>query len=194
MADKEKISNFTVFSNEELVSLIRKGYSKAFDELANRFSGTVSVLAKNYYSQSLTHEDWFQEGMTGFILAVRTFDENKEASFSTYASVCITNKLRSVWKKAKNSPDLSLSDSVILDDTQLPSEKSPEEDYIEHESYRFLTENFFSKLSETEKKVIICYLANFSYSETAEKLNMTEKSVDNALCRAKAKIKKAVKK
>lgn len=194
MSDKEKISNFTVFSDEELISLIRNGSGKAFDELADRFRKTVSSLARNYYSESLTQEDWFQEGMIGFILAVRTFDETKDVAFSTYASVCISNKLRSAWKKANSSSNAPLNDSIILDDSCIPPEKSPEENYIESESYRFFTENFFNELSETEKKVITCYLAGFSYSETANTLDMTEKAVDNALCRAKTKLKKAVKK
>lgn len=193
MADREKISNFTVFSDEDLIALIRNGSARAFDELAGRFRKTVSALSGSYYSESLTKDDWFQEGMIGFILAVRTFDESKKASFATYASVCISNKLRSAWKKANSSGNTPLNDSIIFDDSTVPPERSPEEDYIETESYRFFTESFLSELSETEKKVITCYLAGYSYSETAKKLNMTEKSVDNALCRVKAKLKKALK-
>lgn len=191
MSDKEKISNFTAFSDEELVSFIRNGSEKAFDELAGRFRKTVSALSMNYYSESLTGDDWFQEGMIGFILAVRTFDESKATAFSTYASVCISNKLRSAWKRANSSGNAPLNDSLILDDTCVPPEKSPEENYIESESYRFFAESLLNNLSETEKKVMTCYLSGFSYSETASKLGMSEKSVDNALCRAKAKLKKA---
>ena len=193
MTDKEKISNFTVFSDEELIRLIRNGFSAAFDELAGRFRKSVSVLSGSYYSESLTKDDWFQEGMIGFILAVRTFDESKKVSFSTYASVCISNKLRSAWKKANSSANTPLNDSIVFDDSTVPPEKSPEENYIETENYRFFTESFLNELSETEKKVISYYLAGYSYAEVAKKLGMTEKSVDNALYRVKSKLKKALK-
>ena len=194
MSDKEKIENFTFFSDEELVSFIRSGSAKAFDELAGRYIKTTSFLSKSYHSEALTPDDWLQEGMIGFILAVRTFDATKKASFSTYASVCISNKLRSAWKKANSSGNAPLNDSLILDDSSVPPVQSPEENYIESETYSFFTENLLQKLSETEKQVISCYLAGFTYSETAKRLRMTEKAVDNALCRAKAKLKKALKK
>ena len=193
MTDKEKISNFKVFSDEELISLIRNGCNDAFDELACRFRKTVSALSANFYSEALTKDDWFQEGMIGFILAVRTFDESKKVSFATHASVCISNKLKSAWKKANSRANTPLNDSIEFDDSTLPPEKSPEENYIETENYRFFTESFMNELSETEKKVISYYLAGFSYAEVAEKLSMTEKAVDNALYRVKTKLKKALK-
>ena len=56
MSAEEKISNFTVFSDEELIMLIRTGSDKAFDELANRFSKTVSLLAKNYYLRKIDNK------------------------------------------------------------------------------------------------------------------------------------------
>ena len=193
MSDKEKISNFTSFSDEELISFIRSGSEKAFDELAGRYIRTTSFLAKSYHSESLTHDDWLQEGMIGFILAVRTFDAEKETSFSTYASVCISNKLRSAWKKANNSGNALLNDSLIFDDAVVPPVRSTEENYIESETSGFFSDNLLKNLSETEKNVISFYLAGFSYSETAKKLSMTEKAVDNALCRAKTKLRKALK-
>lgn len=194
MSDKEKISNFTFFSDEELVSFIRSGSAKAFDELAGRYIKTTSFLARSYHSEALTRDDWLQEGMIGFILAVRTFDTTKETSFSTYASVCISNRLRSAWKKANSSGNAPLNDSLIFDDSFLPPAQSPEENYIESETYSFFTDDLLKKLSDTEKKVISCYLAGFTYSETAKRLCMTEKAVDNALCRVKTKLKKALKK
>lgn len=194
MSDKEIIDNFTFFSDEELVSFIRSGSAKAFDELAGRYINTTSFLARSYHSDALTPDDWLQEGMIGFILAVRTFDAEKKASFSTYASVCISNRLRSVWKKANSAGNAPLNDSLILDDSSVPPARSPEENYIESESYSFFTENLLQKLSPSEKQVISCYLAGFTYSETAKRLRMTEKAVDNALCRAKTKLKKALKK
>ena len=189
MSDTEKAIIFSSFSDEELVSFIRDGHEKAFDELAGRYIKTVSFLSGKYFSAELTHDDWFQEGMIGFILAVRTFDRSKDVSFATYASVCISNKLRTVWKKANRIVDTVLD----LSDTFDSPIQSTEENYIESENYMFFTEKLLSTLSETEKKVISYYLAGFSYSETAKETGLTEKSVDNALFRAKAKLKKALK-
>ena len=188
MSDTEKTVNFPSFSDEELVSAIRIGESAAFDELAKRYIKTVSFLSGKYFSDNMTHDDWFQEGMIGFIFAVRTFDSKKGVSFSTYASVCISNKLRTVWKKANRIVD-TVSD---LSDTFDSPTQSTEENYIESENYISFTERLAENLSDTEKKVISYYLAGFSYSETSKATGLTEKSVDNALFRAKTKLKKAL--
>ncbi|MBR3588547.1 MAG: sigma-70 family RNA polymerase sigma factor, partial [Clostridia bacterium] len=143
------------------------------------------------YVVALTKEDWIQEGMIGLLLAVRTFNKEKSCSFSTYASVCIANRLRSVCKKALGNKNEPLNNSLLLDDTVVPPAVSTEDDYIENEEYTFFTEKYVSVLSTVEKSVVEYYIAGFSYSEIADKLAMTEKSVDNALFRAKTKLKKA---
>lgn len=194
MSDTDKTKDFASLTDEELVSRIRSGASKAFDELAARYGKSVSALSGKYFSEALTDDDWFQEGMIGFLFAVRSFDASKNVSFSTYANVCISNRLRSAWKKANSNANAPLNESIELDESFIPPVVSTEENYIENESHRSLADGFTASLSESEKKVISCYIAGYSYSETAKQLDMTEKSVDNALCRAKAKLKKALKK
>ncbi len=190
MSETEKTPVTHEYTDDELISLIRKGSDKAFNLLIFRYTGMVSLLSKKYFSPSLTADDWFQEGMIGFLDAVRTYSCDAGASFNTYAGVCIRNRLNSSLKKAMNSAAEHPADSVsIIDDPTLPV-FSPEDDYIENENYRLFTENAFKHLSETEQKVTGYYIAGFSYSETAKKLGISEKSVDNALCRAKAKLKK----
>jgi len=45
------------------------------------------------------------------------------------------------------------------------------------------------KLSALEEKVLRLYLAGYSYSQIADAVNSSEKTVDNALCRAKNKLR-----
>ena len=51
-----------------------------------------------------------------------------------------------------------------------------------------------NELSGFEKQVLELYLTGMSYTEIAKLLGKDEKSTDNALSRAKSKIKKAIKK
>lgn len=189
MSEAENSPVTNEYTDVELINLTRQGSDKAFNMLIFRYTGMVSLLSKKYFSPSLTPDDWFQEGMIGFLDAVRTYDSNGSASFATYATVCIRNRLNSSLRKVRNSANETPSDVVPLKENILPVD-SPENDYIENENYRLFTESAFKLLSDTEQKVIGYYLAGFSYAETAEKLGISEKSVDNALCRAKAKLKK----
>lgn len=194
MINGESIAGYNNFSDETLISLLRNGNNKAFDVLAERYGTVVKKSACSYYADALTSEDWFQEGMIGFFRAVKTFDSDRQASFATYASVCIRSRLNSVWRSSNSSRNAPLNESVELNDDSLPSVSSPEDDYINNEQYRFVVNDFFEQLSATERDVLICYLSGFSYGETAEKLDINEKSVDNALCRVRTKLKKAFQK
>lgn len=177
-------------NDNELIAMIRESSAHAFNALVRRYSKAVSAASRRYFSDALTDDDWFQEGMLGLLYAVHSFDENMNASFSTYASVCIRNRLNSVWKKANNKKNAPLNESLSFDDAAVPSVESPEEDYIKNEDLSLFSEGFTRLLSKTERRAMSYYLAGYSYDETADKLGITKKSVDNALSRAKRKLKR----
>lgn len=191
MAKENSMPDYSAMTSEELVAEIKSGNDRAFNILAERFSQTVMALSAKYFSVSLTRDDWFQEGMIGLLSAVRSYNPEKGASFATYASVCITNRLKSVCRRVAGNANAPLDESLEFTDSVVPPAVSVEESYISNEYRRFISENFFSVLSETERNVIGFYIAGFSYREIADRLGMTKKSVDSAICRAKAKLKKA---
>lgn len=77
-------------SDEQLV-LNAQSDKTAIGELIARYICTVEFLAKKYGTE--VHEDLVQEGLMGLLGAVRTYREDKNAKFSTYATKCI--KIRS---------------------------------------------------------------------------------------------------
>lgn len=178
-------------TDDALVADVREGDEKAFNELIHRYTPTVSSLSHSYFSDALTPDDWFQEGMLGLFFAVFSFREDSGATFASFASVCVRNRLNSAWKNANSKKNEPLNRSLSLDDSHVPAVSSAEEAYIESEQSRFLTEDFLQELSPAEQRVFRCYLSGYSYAETADKLDISEKAVDNALCRVKAKLKKA---
>lgn len=46
-------------------------------------------------------EDLFQEGMMGLLSAVRSFERGRDASFRTYAEICIRRRLYSAIRRPK---------------------------------------------------------------------------------------------
>ena len=77
-------------SDEQLV-LNAQSDKTAIGELIARYICTVEFLAKKYGAE--VHEDLVQEGLMGLLGAVRTYREDKNAKFSTYATKCIKNKI-----------------------------------------------------------------------------------------------------
>ena len=65
---------------------------------------------------------------------------------------------------------------------------SPEQLMIEHESKEEFFKRLQQKLSPMEKKVLYLYLEGNSYTQIAELMEKTPKSIDNSLQRIRAKI------
>lgn len=113
-------------NDEELAELIRSGNEQAMAVLISRMMFTVEQRAAFYSSgkDSSDFEDLVQEGLTGLLAAIHSFRPDGGASFRTYASVCINNKILSAVKSACRQKNFPLSDYVSLQDRQeLPVER-----------------------------------------------------------------------
>ena len=64
----------------------------------------VAHVVKKYYSLPGDAEDLISIGTIGLIKAVNSFDNTKQARFSTYASRCIDNEVRMSFRKQKKAP------------------------------------------------------------------------------------------
>lgn len=187
----KKMPDYSNISDEKLLLQLRKGSDVAFAEIVKRYSATVRYIIQSYHADILTEDDWFQEGMIGFLNAVKSFDENAGVLFSSYASVCIKNRINTVWRRHSRNKNMSSASFDELYENKHPSVCSPEDDYINNEQYLLAVSGFLDKLSNVERDVFLCYISGYGYGEIARRLGINEKSVDNALCRAKAKLKKS---
>lgn len=68
--------------------------------------------------------------------------------------------------------------------------KLPKKIIIEKEDYDFFKETIKLELSKMEYDILQLFLTGASYSDIANNLSITEKSVDNALSRIRKKLKK----
>lgn len=91
--------NPALFSNEELVSLSRAGDADATSALVTRMIPLVRGKASSIHDSEMGSDDLFQEGMVGLLSAIGSFDSTRDASFKTYAGVCIANRITSAVRK-----------------------------------------------------------------------------------------------
>jgi RNA polymerase sporulation-specific sigma factor len=159
----------------------------AVTELVSRYLPTVEIIANKISPAAF--EDLRQEGLMALLKAIQSYRSGLKASFSTYASVCIRNRMLSTLKK--NSLSGAADISEIPDDelSELTSLGVPEDIVIESEETWELSEIVFSVLSETERRVFELYLAGMSYEMIGARLGMKVKAVDNAMQRARHKLK-----
>lgn len=176
-------SDYSSMSDEELVELYKAGNNEALDVLTLRFFNPCSVSNGAGYLDS---EDLSQEGMFGFISAVRSYSFEKGVPFSAYAHICINNRINSAIRKIKN-------DLVTVDESELDSASDFSNDVIvaveDDETLHNVLKHCETCLSDIEKSVVFCRMSGLTYDEIAEKLAVTPKTVDNALHRARNKLK-----
>ncbi len=179
----KKYSDYATFTNEELVQLTQTGDDYAFDVLARRFLNTRYINTTAAY---LDADDFVQEGMFGFLNAVRTYDARKGVPFEAYAFVCMRNSINTAASNA--------SGEIPVDDTAevlqgLESVEDPLRQILTTERLNEVLNACEVSLSEVEKTVVFFKAGGMSYAEIGEKLGMTPKSVDNAVQRARRKLK-----
>lgn len=162
--------------------------------------------SQSMYILGADHEDLLQEGMIGLFKAIRDYDAGRDASFHTFAELCVTRQIYTAVQSAGRKKHSFLNSYVSLYENQerngeeypeLIQElvawntKNPEELMIDQENLESLERMIEQELSSFEKQVLELCLTGMSYTEIARVLGKTDKATDNALQRIKTKIRKA---
>ena len=186
-------------SDEELCLLAASGNRLAEEALVTRYNRLVRTCARPFFLAGGDSEDLTQEGMVGLITAVREYDAGKEASFRTFAEICIRSRLYSVLRASARDKQQPLNQSLSLDDPHFDSDpltsgtsnlaqRNPEDFLIDREHTAALLSGVRKQLSEFEAKILGYYLDGLSCREIAKAVNKPPKSVDNAVQRIRRKV------
>lgn len=178
------------FSDNELVTFINNGKYEYLQLLIARYMPYIINVASQYNVGGFDTEDFIQEGIVAIFSAVKSYDPDK-ASFKTFVYLCINRAMSSALSRvsgaAKHIPDGLISP---IDNIELADLSSPESILIEKENFNDLEHTIKKELSNFEYQVLCEFLNGKSYADIAQTLNVTVKSVDNALRRIRSKIKK----
>ena len=191
-------------TDEELVALAKQFDSAASDELYHRYKNIVRGKARPYFLAGADRDDLIQEGMIGLFKAIRDYNFEKNDSFRPFAEICIVRQILTAIKQATRFKHLPLnkyeslystvydedSEKQLMDVISISSALDPEELYIKQELNRSVEEAVNSSLTPLERAVLECFLDGLSYSEIAQELDHSVKSVDNALQRIRKKLEK----
>ena len=172
-------------------------------ELFTRYKNNINInrISRSFFLVGGDTEDLIQEGMIGLYKAIKYYSEDKNASFSTFANLCIKRQIQTAVKMATSHKNKILSSAIPIaeeetnedDDEHLglviPSTApNPDDTLISQETIHEIKYKIKEKLSNMELKILSEYLAGKSYTEISQKLNLNKKSVDNALSRIKSKL------
>ncbi len=187
-----------------LLDQAKKGNEEAMDLLMQRYTGLVRKNANGLFLIGADRDDLLQEGMIGLFKAVMSFDQNKEASFDTYANICISrqmisaikganrykhkllNEYISIYKREYEEEDMEISEKISDD------QYNPEIIITQRESLDTRKNSISGILSPLERSVFKMLIEGYSNQYMADNLKKDLKSIDNTIQRIKRKVRKVL--
>lgn len=197
------MKQYDSLTDEQLIRKLREGNQEITDYIMNKYKNLVRKKAKAMFLIGGDSDDLIQEGMIGLFKAIRDYNCDKEASFYSFADLCITRQLYSAVQASNRLKHIPLNSYVslyqdinhsteeetpLLEVLQTLTEKSPEEKFIDQENVSNIQDKLEKNLSKFENEVLQLYITGLGYVQIAEILDKPAKSVDNALQRIKNKL------
>lgn len=188
-------------TDEQLAAQAKKDET-ALEYLIEKYKNFVLSKSRPYFLIGADKEDLIQEGMIGLYKAIIDYDKSKNASFRTFANLCVTRQIITAVKTSTRQKHIPLNSYLSLDkpifdeDTDVTVGESmmselyiePEERVILKEDVKSIREAIDTQLTDMEKRALKLYLDGKSYKEISEALGKVPKSIDNALQRVKKKL------
>lgn len=180
---------------------VKNGDSDAFADIAEALKSRIYSLISSFSISANEREDVYQECLIALYDAVIAYDEAGSAGFTSYATVCLRNRIISSVRRLNRKKNLSMTNYIPLDspgeddgagypaDNIYPHTRDPEDQFLEKESYESLLSFADSVLSPLEKQIFDLYILGFSYHEISDALEKPVKAVDNAVYRIRTKLR-----
>ena len=197
-----EIRELQLLPDDKLAALAQSGNLDAEEALLKKYKDAVRIKANMYYMAGADEDDVMQEGMIGLMKAIRQYSPEREASFGTFAGICITRQIISAIRSADRDKHKALNTSVSLsrpletgneevtlaDTLSSGSGESPEEMLIFKDIVYYILHNGDNIFSEFEMNVLSEFIKGNDYEKIADKLGKNVKYVDNAMQRTRKKI------
>ncbi|MFR2197196.1 MAG: RNA polymerase sporulation sigma factor SigH [Clostridia bacterium] len=196
---------YNKMTDENLLQEITQNQNNiALDCLIDRYKDMVGMKANKFFMVGSEKDDMLQEGYIGLYKAVKSYNQEKQNSFKTFAGLCIERQMITAVKNSNRQKHIPLNSSLSLnsgaydenDDTEvmeiLDTRKTGEDplDIITKKEYFTVIEKAIDDSLSDFEKVLVHYKNGESYAEIAEILQSKVKSVDTAIQRIRKKAMK----
>ena len=118
-------------TDEQLIRDFRNGDREIMDHLMMKYKAMVRKKARAMYLFGGENEDLIQEGMIGLFKAVRDYDCGRDASFYTFADLCISRQMYTAVQASKRLKHSPLNSYVSLYERSSEGTDNEEKNLIE---------------------------------------------------------------
>ena len=198
------MADYQEMSDEQLIGQLRSGDSGVMDYILDKYKPLVRKKANAVFLIGGETDDLIQEGMIGLFKAVRDYDGGREASFFSFAELCITRQLYKAVEASNRKKHAPLNTYIsfysetgeeghsLAETLTTGGMGDPEQMIIDQENLKQFWDGLREHLSPMEQQVLDEYLQGNNYQQIAEHMNKPPKTIDNALQRSKTKVRQEV--
>lgn len=181
--NREGLDSLSVCADEELAEKYRTAGPSApyVSELIYRYFPFIKMKAAQMSAGSSACDDFVEEGLLGFMNAVRGYDPEKGESFSAYVHTCVINRMKTAAARLCRQN----AEEIISEEEQGEDRITPENVFMGRE----LMQDISDELTELEYKAFRLYYSGLSGAEIGGVLGIQTKSADNAVQRARRKLR-----
>lgn len=182
---------YSTLSDDVLAEFSKNGDDNAFNELAIRYLNKIRFIARKYSAQGYEQNDFVQEGLMALLYACKTYDAHGGSSFGNFVSLIVERRFISIFRSSQSKkavPDAMLVRIDGIGEELTDYVATPEEQLVYKEQLGQVLKRLNALLSAREYEVLMLFASGLSYSKISQQLNISEKSVDNALQRARRKV------
>lgn len=187
----------------ELLYLVSERSEDAYNEIYKKYHNIIAKEANKYYRYfkhlGIEYDDLYQSGFIGLDNAIRNFSDKEGVLFYSYASLFIKREIQSQITSANRNKHNILNYSISLDkelddDTSLGELISNDDTTVDEKLMSSINRkriiDLKYNLPPLQAAIYELRLNNFSNIEISNLLDISYKSVDNALHSIKKTLKK----
>ena len=184
----------------ELVFLAQEGNEDAVNIIYQKYKPIIVKKSKNAIVFATHHgidiNDIMQEGFIGLDEAIKNFSQDTDASFYTFAMLCIDRQILNYVRKITGGKDKVLNDAITINDSlekTVDDGTNLELSFMGKDNDIYIVNEIRKILTDFERKVFDLRIKGYSFEEIGNELNKDIKSIYNTLQRIRLKIKKNIK-
>lgn len=197
------------YEDSELLNMINESSEEANEILFQKYKYIIDIEVRKYLNMAnhlgYDYNDLYQDALLGFVDALRSYREDKDAALASFITLCVDRKLQVSIIKAGRIKNKLINDSLrlehvysqytvpLMDLLSDNSENDPLENILKEENLQELTLKIKETLSDSEYEVYSLMISGLKYNEIAILLDKTPKQVDNTIQRVRNKIRKIIK-
>ncbi len=180
---------------ERLLPMIRRGSNAAFLRLSELYAPLLEREVARYAASlpPADLDDLRQSASVSLYRAALAFHGDRGVTFGLFAKICIVNGIADSLRYIRGKGTMLSMEDLAEREQPDDGEPNPQSLLLDKEQVWETRRQIKEMLSPLEYEIFEMYISGFSYAEIASRIGKSQKSVDNALCRIKKKLRQNLK-